>query len=60
MLPCRGVNAIAFPADASCIYTAGADGMVCELDSTSGNLVTKFRASSKAISSISVSSGLHA
>lgn len=50
-----GVNAISFPPHGSLIYTAGEDGMVCELD-ISGNLVSKFRASSKAISSISISS----
>lgn len=51
-----GVNAISFPPHGSLIYTAGEDGMICELDSISGNLVSKFRASSKAISSISISS----
>lgn len=51
-----GVSAISFPTHGPRIYTAGADGMVCELDSMSGNLLRKFIASSsKAISSISVS-----
>ncbi|CAI9771086.1 unnamed protein product [Fraxinus pennsylvanica] len=54
-----GVSAISFPTHGLRIYTAGADGMVCELDSMSGNLLRKFNASSsKAISSISVSPGL--
>ncbi|KAG6731707.1 hypothetical protein I3842_01G142800 [Carya illinoinensis] len=51
-----GVNAISSPTNGSCIYTAGADGMVCEIDSLSGNLLQKFRASTKAISCMSVSS----
>ncbi|KAL2470301.1 transducin family protein/WD-40 repeat family protein [Abeliophyllum distichum] len=51
-----GVNAISFPTHGRRIYTAGADGMVCELDSMSGNLSQKFSAfSSKAISSVSIS-----
>lgn len=51
-----GVSAISFRSHSSCIYSAGADGMVCELDSMSGNLSNKFRASTKSISSISMSS----
>ncbi|KAL1806703.1 uncharacterized protein LOC108200108 [Daucus carota subsp. sativus] len=51
-----GVTSVSFPAHGSCIYTAGADGMICELDSLTGNLLRKFKASSKAISSMSVSS----
>ncbi|KAK3016350.1 hypothetical protein RJ639_005734 [Escallonia herrerae] len=51
-----GVTAVSFPTHGSCIYTAGADGMICELDSMTGNLVGKFRASTKAISSMSVAS----
>lgn len=51
-----GVTAISSPANGSCVYTAGADGMVCELESMTGNLLGKFRASTKAISSMSVSS----
>ncbi|XP_043709859.1 WD repeat-containing protein 43 [Telopea speciosissima] len=48
-----GVNAIA-SSHALHIYTAGADGMVCQIDSMTGNLLGKFRASTNAISSISV------
>lgn len=51
-----GVTAISSPANGSCVYTAGADGMVCQLDSMTGNLLGKFRASTKAISSMTVSS----
>ncbi|XP_071737399.1 uncharacterized protein [Rutidosis leptorrhynchoides] len=51
-----GVTAISSPAVGSYVYTAGADGMVCELDSMTGNLLRKFKASSKAVSSMSVSS----
>lgn len=54
---CRGVSAISSSTHGSCIYTAGADGMICEIDSLSGNLLQKFRASTKAISCMSVSSG---
>lgn len=54
---CRGVSAVSFPAHGSHIYTAGADGMVCEIDSMSGNLLNKFSAASKAISSLAISPG---
>ncbi|GAB4850842.1 hypothetical protein Ancab_030143 [Ancistrocladus abbreviatus] len=50
-----GVSAISFPMHALCIYSSGADGMVCEIDPIAGNLVRKFKASTKAISSMSVS-----
>ena len=53
----RGVSAIAFATNSSCIYSAGADGMVCEVDSLTGNLLGKFRASTKSISCMVVSSG---
>ncbi|KAM7477695.1 hypothetical protein LguiA_025908 [Lonicera macranthoides] len=51
-----GVTSISFPTHGSCIYTAGADGMICQLDSMTGNSLGKFRASTKAIHSMSVSS----
>ncbi|KAI3469334.1 hypothetical protein Pfo_025997 [Paulownia fortunei] len=50
-----GVSAVSFPIHGSHIYTAGADGMVCEIDSMSGNLLNKFSATSRAISSLAVS-----
>ncbi|KAL6955893.1 hypothetical protein U1Q18_029958 [Sarracenia purpurea var. burkii] len=51
-----GVSAISFPTHDSSIYTAGVDGIICKLDSMAGNLLGKFRASTKGISSMSVSS----
>ncbi|KAJ7955160.1 WD repeat-containing protein 43 [Quillaja saponaria] len=51
-----GVKAISSSANGSCIYTAGVDGMICRIDSLTGNLSGKFKASTKAISSVSVSS----
>ncbi|XP_062076571.1 uncharacterized protein LOC133781549 isoform X2 [Humulus lupulus] len=50
-----GVSAVSFSRNASCVYTAGSDGMVCQVDSLTGNLLGKFKASTKAISSMSVS-----
>lgn len=50
-----GVAVVSSSANGSRIYTAGADGMVSELDYMSGNLLHKFRASAKAISSMTVS-----
>lgn len=50
-----GVSAVSFPAQGSHIYTAGADGVVCEIESMSGNLLNKFSASSRAISSLAIS-----
>ena len=47
---CSGVNAVSSSAKASCIYSGGADGMVCEIDPNSGNLIRKFKASTKAVS----------
>lgn len=58
-LHCRGVRAISSSANGSSIYTAGADGMVCVIDFMSGNLLEKFKASTKAVSCMSVSSGMY-
>ncbi|MED6125026.1 hypothetical protein PIB30_064563 [Stylosanthes scabra] len=51
-----GVRAISSSANGSCIYTAGADGMVCRIDFTTGNLLEKFKASTKAVSCMTISS----
>ncbi|KAE8734246.1 hypothetical protein F3Y22_tig00000778pilonHSYRG00404 [Hibiscus syriacus] len=51
-----GVSSIALATNGSCIYSAGADGMVCKIDSLTGNLLGKFRASTKSISCMTVSS----
>lgn len=58
-LNCRGVRAIASSANGSSIYTAGADGMVCVIDFMTGNLLEKFKASTKAISCMCVSPGMY-
>lgn len=50
-----GVRAISSLANGSTFYTAGVDGMVCATDFTTGKLLEKFKASSKAVSCISVS-----
>ncbi|XP_027331584.1 WD repeat-containing protein 43 [Abrus precatorius] len=50
-----GVRAIASSENGSSICTAGADGMVCVIDFMTGNLVEKFKASTKPVSCISVS-----
>ncbi|XP_038723535.1 WD repeat-containing protein 43 isoform X2 [Tripterygium wilfordii] len=50
-----GVSAISFSTNGSCIYSAGEDGMICKIDPLTGNFLEKFKASTKAISSISVS-----
>lgn len=55
----RGVSAVSFAAHGSCIYSAGADGMICEIDSLTGNLLEKFRASTKGISCMAVSPGMY-
>jgi U3 small nucleolar RNA-associated protein 5 len=52
---CSGVNAVSSSAKASCIYSGGADGMVCQIDPHSGNLIRKFKASTKTVSSLCVS-----
>ncbi|KAM0029891.1 putative transcription factor WD40-like family [Helianthus debilis subsp. tardiflorus] len=51
-----GATAISSPSSGSSVYTAGVDGMICELDSMTGNLLGKFKASAKAISAMCVSS----
>ena len=56
---CRGVSAISSSIDGSCIYASGADGLISKIEPSTGNLLGKFRASTKAISSMSVSSGLY-
>ncbi|KAK7387941.1 hypothetical protein VNO78_22740 [Psophocarpus tetragonolobus] len=50
-----GVRALASSANASSIYTAGADGMVCVIDFMTGKLLEKFKVSTKAVSCMSVS-----
>lgn len=50
-----GVSAVAFSANGSCIYSAGADGMISEIDSLNGNILGKFKASTKAIYSMALS-----
>ncbi|KAJ3683669.1 hypothetical protein LUZ60_013896 [Juncus effusus] len=50
-----GVTAIAYAPTRSCVYTAGADGMVCKIDAISGAILEKFKASSKSISALSIS-----
>uniref|UniRef100_A0A1D1YHV6 WD repeat-containing protein 43 n=1 Tax=Anthurium amnicola TaxID=1678845 RepID=A0A1D1YHV6_9ARAE len=49
-----GVSSVSFSNNGS-LYTGGVDGMVCQIDASSGNLLGKFRASTKAISSLSLS-----
>lgn len=56
---CRGVTAITFASRGSCIFTSGADGMVCEVDPVTGNLLSTFKASTKAVSSMCVSPGMY-
>ncbi|KAL2921240.1 WD repeat-containing protein 43 [Bienertia sinuspersici] len=51
-----GVSAISFASQGSNICTSGADGMVCEVDPITGNLLRKLKASTKAVTSICVSS----
>ncbi|XP_061349173.1 uncharacterized protein LOC133294506 [Gastrolobium bilobum] len=50
-----GVRGISSSANGSSIYTAGADGMICTIDFITGNLLEKFKASTKAVSCMSVS-----
>ncbi|XP_031374684.1 WD repeat-containing protein 43 isoform X1 [Punica granatum] len=50
-----GVSAISFSKQRSHIFTSGADGMICEIDFLTGNLVQKFRGSTKAISAMTIS-----
>ncbi|KAL5729144.1 hypothetical protein ACHQM5_002134 [Ranunculus cassubicifolius] len=51
-----GVHAVSYSTQSSCIFSAGADGMVCQIDFMSGSLLGKFKASTKAISSMAISS----
>lgn len=50
-----GVTAISFSAQRSSIYTAGFDGIVCQLDFLNGNVLGKFKASANSISSLATS-----
>uniref|UniRef100_A0A7N0T717 Small-subunit processome Utp12 domain-containing protein n=1 Tax=Kalanchoe fedtschenkoi TaxID=63787 RepID=A0A7N0T717_KALFE len=50
-----GVTSISFSSQSSSIYSAGADGIVCKIDCMTGNMLEKFKASTKAISSLAVS-----
>lgn len=50
-----GVNAVSCNSQSSCVYSVGVDGMVCKIDSFSGNVLERFKASTKGISSMAVS-----
>ncbi|GAB2217804.1 hypothetical protein Droror1_Dr00001016 [Drosera rotundifolia] len=50
-----GVSSVSISKQRSLIYTAGADGMICEIDPNGGSLIRKFKASTKAVSSMCVS-----
>ncbi|RZR91048.1 hypothetical protein BHM03_00019082, partial [Ensete ventricosum] len=39
------------------VYTTGVDGMVCQIDTSTGSILGRFRAFTKPISSMSVSAG---
>ncbi|KAF3322743.1 WD repeat-containing protein 43 [Carex littledalei] len=47
-----GVTAIAYSANGSFVYTAGADGMVCKIKAPTGMILGTFSVSSKAVSSL--------
>ncbi|KAK1273226.1 hypothetical protein QJS04_geneDACA020607 [Acorus gramineus] len=50
-----GVTAVCSPRNGLCVYTAGADGMVCQIESATGNVTRMHKSSTKAISALSVS-----
>ncbi|XP_020523730.1 WD repeat-containing protein 43 isoform X2 [Amborella trichopoda] len=50
-----GVTALSFANESRALHSAGVDGMVCELDCKSGELLGKFKASKGSIASMSVS-----
>ncbi|KAK8950202.1 hypothetical protein KSP40_PGU018426 [Platanthera guangdongensis] len=50
-----GVSAIAFSRNNSYIYTAGLDGMVCQIDWSIGSIISKFRSSTKGVSTLAIS-----
>lgn len=50
-----GVTAVAYSRHGRSVYSAGADGMVCRIDSSDGSVAGKFKSSSKAISALAVS-----
>ena len=52
-----GVKSLVFAKSGSILYSAGVDGMVCEMNVDSGELLEKFRASKRAVTCICVSRG---
>ncbi|MCO5603650.1 hypothetical protein L7F22_057801 [Adiantum nelumboides] len=50
-----GVKSLTFTKSGSFLYTSGADGMVCQFDTGSGQLQGKFKASKRAVSCIAIS-----
>ncbi|PKU77454.1 WD repeat-containing protein 43 isoform X1 [Dendrobium catenatum] len=50
-----GVSAISFSSHNSFLYTAGLDGMVCQIDCSIGSVIRKFRLFTKGISTMAIS-----
>ncbi|RRT84022.1 hypothetical protein B296_00005018, partial [Ensete ventricosum] len=53
----RGVTAVSYSMLRRYVYTTGVDGMVCQIDTSTGSILGRFRAFTKPISSMSVSAG---
>lgn len=53
----RGVKSVAFNKTGLRVYSAGHDGNVCELDSLTGQHLSKFRAAKIPLSCVAVSPG---
>ncbi|CAL9756318.1 unnamed protein product [Musa acuminata subsp. burmannicoides] len=50
-----GVTAVSYSMLRRYVYTTGVDGMVCQIDTSTGSILGRFRAFTKPISSVSVS-----
>lgn len=57
MINGRGVTAVSYSMLRRYVYTTGVDGMVCQIDTSTGSTLGRFRAFTKPISSVSVSAG---
>lgn len=57
LVTCRNVKSVSFTKSGQRLYSVGNDGHVCEMDSTSGQVLSNFRAAKIPLSCVAVAEG---